>query len=75
MIAYVSHIGKTSEHTTEIVSQTTDTVRTVFDVLVLICSRIVQLDGIGHIECTVQVEVVLMVVGVELHRLHIVVGV
>ena len=43
----------------------------VLDKLVLICSRIIQLDGIGYIECSVQVEIMLMVVRVELHSLHV----
>ena len=75
MVAYVSDIGETSEHTAEVVSQTADTIRAVLDGLVLIGGRIVQFDGVGYIECTIQVEIMLVVIRVVLHRFHIVVSV
>ena len=68
----VLNICEATEHTRVVLDDTADTIRTVLDVLLLISSGVVQLDGIGDIECTIQVEVVLVVCRVILHGLRIV---
>ena len=61
MLADVLHVGKAAEHTTVVVGKTRDTIRAVLDVLCGVCSAIVQLDGLGNVERTIEVEVVLAV--------------
>ena len=66
------YIRKAIEHTCKVRYQTTDTIRTVLNVLRCIVRVVIQLDLVGYIESTVQAEYVLVVTRIILHRLVVV---